>query len=131
MGSFRKISFGRQQSSSDTASAKGEDGSTRKDVKDDPVYEPGGDVKPPKLIHYVEPEFSPSSKDAFVEGTVKISTVVNTEGNATNCRVVSGLNADEDRTALEALKHWKFRPGTRSDKPVNVRIEVQIDFHLL
>ncbi len=98
---------------------------------DEPVYEPGGDIKPPKLIHYVEPEFSPSSKEAFVEGTVKISTVVTQEGKPTRCRISSGLSAEEDRTAMEALKQWTFHPGTKGDKPVNVRITVEIDFHLL
>jgi TonB family protein len=98
---------------------------------DEPVYEPGGDVKPPKLIHYVEPEFSPSAKEAYLEGTVKISTVVTQEGKPTECRVSSGLSAEEDRSALEALKQWTFHPGTKGDKPVKVRITVQIDFHLL
>jgi protein TonB len=98
---------------------------------DEPVYEPGGDVKPPKLIHYVEPEFSPSSKEAFVEGTVKISTVVTREGKPTECRISSGLNSEEDRTAVEALKQWTFHPGTKNDKPVKVRITVEIGFHLL
>ncbi len=98
---------------------------------DEPVYEPGGDVKPPKLIHYVEPDFSPSSKEAFVEGTVKISTVVTREGKPTECKVSSGLSSEEDRTALEALRQWTFHPGTKGDKPVKVRITVEIDFHLL
>jgi TonB family protein len=99
---------------------------------DDPIFEPGGDVKPPKLVHYVEPEFSPSSsKEAYVEGTVKISTVITKDGKPTECRISSGLTAEEDRTALEALKQWTFRPGTKADKPVRVRITVEIDFHLL
>jgi TonB family protein len=97
----------------------------------DVVYEPGGDVKPPKLVHYVEPAFSPSSKEAFVEGTVKISTVVTREGTATNLRVTSGLNAEEDRTAIEAVKQWKFQPGTKAGQPVNVRVNVEVTFHLL
>ena len=115
----------REAASAGAAQAKG-------DAKQDAqVYEPGGDVKAPKLVHYVEPEFSPSAKEAFVEGTVKISTVVSVEGKATSCKVVRGLNAEEDRTAVEALEQWTFRPGTKSDKPVNVRIDVEIDFHLL
>lgn len=97
----------------------------------EPVYEPGGDVKPPKLVHYVEPAFSPSSKEAFVEGTVRISTVVTREGVATSLRVTSGLNAEEDRTAIEAVKQWKFQPGTKAGQPVNVRVNVEVVFHLL
>jgi TonB family protein len=98
---------------------------------DDQVYEPGGDVKPPKLVHYVEPDFSPSSKEAYVEGTVKISTVITVDGNASESHVVSGLTAEEDKSALEALKHWKFAPGTKSGTPVKVKVTIQIDFHLL
>lgn len=78
---------------------------------DDRVYDPGGDVKTPKLVHYVEPEFSPSSREAYVEGTVKISTVVTTAGKPAQCRVVRGLSAEEDRTAMEVLKQWSFEPG--------------------
>lgn len=104
---------------------------TKKSAGSEKVYEPGGDVKRPKLVHYVEPEFSPKSKEAFVEGTVKISAVVTSDGVPTDYRVVTGLNAEEDRTALEALKQWKFEPGTKSGRPVNVRVTVEIDFHLL
>jgi protein TonB len=79
----------------------------------------------------VEPAFSPKSKEAYVEGTVKISTVVTTAGAATKLQVLSGLNAEEDRTALEAVKQWKFAPGTLKGQPVNVRVTVEINFHLL
>jgi len=98
---------------------------------EDNVYEVGGEVKSPKLVHYVEPAFSPRSKEAYVEGTVKLSTIVTKAGDATNPQVLSGLNAEEDRTAIEALRQWKFEPGTRNGRPVNVRVTVEINFHLL
>jgi TonB family protein len=103
----------------------------KKDASAERVYEPGGDVKPPKLVHYVEPSFSPNSKEAFVEGTVRISTIVTTDGVPKSFRVISGLNAEEDRTAIEALKQWKFQPGTRNGQAVNVRVTVEVEFHLL
>ena len=101
------------------------------DSKDETVYEPGGDVKPPKLVHYVEPKFSPSSKEAFVEGTVKISTIVTRDGLATDLRVISGLNSEEDRNAVEAVKEWRFQPGTKRGEPVKVKVTVEVNFHLL
>ena len=97
----------------------------------EPVYEPGGDVTPPKLTHYVEPEFSASSKEAYVEGTVKLSTVVTRDGRPSACKVMRGLSAEEDRTAIEALEKWQFDPGIKGGKPVSVHITVEIDFHLL
>lgn len=102
-----------------------------KDPVSQEVYEPGPTVKAPKLIHYVEPEFSASSKEAFVEGVVKVSTVVSTEGIVANCQVVRGLNAEEDKTAIKAVKLWRFQPGTKDGRPVNVRVTVEIEFHLM
>ena len=95
------------------------------------VFEPGPGVKAPKLIHYVEPEFSANSKEAFVEGVVKVSTVVSTDGTVSNCQILRGLNAEEDRTAMKAVKLWRFQPGTKEGKPVNVRVTVEIEFHLM
>ena len=98
---------------------------------DGKVYEPGGDVRAPKLVHYVEPEFSSSSKEAFVNGTVKISTIVSGEGLPTDLHVEAGLNADEDKTAVEAVKQWRFKPGTKAGEPVRVKVMVEVNFHLM
>jgi TonB family protein len=97
----------------------------------DPVYTPGGDVKAPKLTHYVEPEFSSSSKEAYVDGVVRISLVVTTEGSPTDLRVLRGLNTEEDRTAVAAVRQWRFEPGTKAGHPVNVKVTVEVSFHLL
>ena len=102
-----------------------------KDSAPQEVYEPGPTVKAPKLVHYVEPEFSADSKEAFVEGVVKVSTVVTTDGIVSNCQVLRGLNAEEDKTAIKAVKLWRFQPGTKDGKPVNVRVTVEIEFHLM
>ena len=99
--------------------------------KEQDVFQPGGEVKSPKLTHYVEPEFSAKAKEAFVEGVVKISTVITADGVPSAFRVISGLNAEQDRTAIEALKKWKFQPGTKNGRPVKVRVTVEVEFHLL
>ena len=96
-----------------------------------PVYDPGGEITPPKLVHYVEPAFSSSSSEAFVEGSVKISTVVTSDGTPTELHVMRGLNAEEDRTAVDAVTQWRFRPGQKAGQAVNVRVTVEVDFHLL
>jgi TonB family protein len=97
----------------------------------DPVYEPGPDVIRPKLIHYVEPSFSPKANEAFVEGTVTVSTVVNMQGVPADLHVVKGLTAAQDRSALESVKQWRFQPGTKDGKAVNVKLTIEVRFNLL
>ncbi len=95
------------------------------------VYTPGGDVKAPKLLHYVEPDFASSSRNAFVNGVVRLSTVVTADGTPAEVKVVKGLNDEEDQEAVKAVTQWRFRPGTKSDKPVAVRLTVEVEFRLL
>ena len=103
-----------------------------KDGKPAPtVYTPGGDVKAPKVVHYVEPQFSASSKEAFVEGVVKLKTTVTPDGLPSDIEVTKGLNTEEDRTAVEAVKQWRFQPGTKGGEAVHVRVGIEIAFHLM
>ena len=95
------------------------------------MYEPGADVTRPKLIHYVEPSFSTKANEAFAEGTVTVSIIVNMRGVPADLHLIKGLNAEQDRSALEALKQWRFEPGTKDGKAVNVRVKVEVSFHLL
>lgn len=95
------------------------------------VYAPGGDVTPPKLIHYVEPSVSHTSDAAFRNGTVRILTVVTRDGIPTDLQVTKGLNADQNRAALKAVKQWRFQPGLKDGRPVNVKVTVEVEFRLL
>jgi protein TonB len=105
-----------------------------KDKKGQPaptVYTPGGDVTKPKVIHYVEPQFSNSSKEAFVEGTVKLKTTVTPDGLPSDIEVTKGLNAEEDQSAVDAVKQWRFQPGTKGGEAVYVRVGIEIAFNLM
>jgi TonB family protein len=102
-----------------------------KDKEQPVVYTPGPDVKAPKVVHYVEPKSSSSSKEAFVEGVVRLTTVVTPDGMPSNVQVTKGLSSEEDHNAVEAVKEWRFEPGTKDGKPVHVRVAIEIDFHLL
>ncbi len=95
------------------------------------VYTPGGDVKKPKVVHYVEPSFSNNSKGGFVDGVVKLKTTVTPDGLPIDIEVVRGLNADEDQNAIDAVKQWRFEPGTKAGEPVHVRVSIEIAFHLM
>jgi TonB family protein len=106
-------------------------GKTAEKQQNDPIYEIGGDVKPPKLVHVVEPEFSVHSEQAFVSGVVKIQMIVTSEGLPKEPKVLSGLGDVQNKKAVEAVKQWRFNPATKEDKPVNVRVTVEVNFHLL
>ena len=95
------------------------------------IYDIGGDVQPPKLIHVVEPAFDPKSEEAFTSGVVRIQIVVTLEGGVRDPKVIAGLNDRQDKKAVEAVTQWRFKPALRQGEPVNVRATVEVNFHLL
>ncbi len=94
------------------------------------VYKVGGDVKAPKLIHQVEPQYSEAARDAHIEGTVVLSVIIGTEGKASGFDVLKSLHPDLDRNAIEAVRQWLFEPGTKNGKPVMVSAKIEINFRL-
>jgi TonB family protein len=45
-------------------------------------------------------------------------------------RVTRSLDEDLDEQAIIALRQWRFKPGTKDDKPVDVEVSVELTFTL-
>jgi TonB family protein len=65
-----------------------------------------------------------------VTGTVELQAVIGTDGSVAKVQVTKGLGYGLDENAAKALAQWRFRPGTKDGKPVNVRIEIKMNFSL-
>ena len=98
----------------------------------DTVYkltDPG--VKAPVLIHEVKPEYTEDAKKRRVQGTVEMEEVITTDGDVRDdVRVIKSLDPDLDAQAIKAARQWRFRPGTKDGKPVNVIVSVDMTFTL-
>jgi TonB family protein len=94
------------------------------------VHGPSAQTKP-NLQSKVEPVYPDLARKLRVEGTVTLGIVVNTDGRATNFRVVRPSGFGLDEKAIEAVGQWRFQPGTKDGQPVNVSAVVEVDFRLL
>jgi TonB family protein len=90
----------------------------------------GGRVSLPSVIAKRSPEYTEEARRAKLAGTVILSIVVDTEGIARDIRVVQSLGMGLDEKAIDAVRHWKFKPGQKAGQPVNVRATVEINFKL-
>jgi hypothetical protein len=79
-----------------------------------PVYDLGPGVIPPRVVKQANPKYSESSRG--VRGTPK------------DPHVIRGIDDEVDHAA-EALKQWRFAPARKNDKAVAVRVVVEIEFH--
>lgn len=84
----------------------------------------------PKQVYAPEPEFSEKARKAGEQGTVTVSLIVGTDGKPRDVTVSCSSAPDLNENALDAVKSWKFEPGTEHGKPVMVEISVEVQFHL-
>ena len=95
------------------------------------VYQVGGGISKPILIHEEEAEFSDEARRAKYQGVCLISLIVDAQGNPQNPRVIRALGMGLDEKALEAVRQYKFRPAMKDGKtPVAVMITVEVNFRL-
>ena len=96
---------------------------------DEPVYDLGKDISPPRLIHQVYPSYDPGSRGLRVVGKVVIRLIVTSRGLPKDPTIVQGLDKDVDQSALTAVTQWRFDPAIREGMKVAVRVVVEINFH--
>jgi bla regulator protein BlaR1 len=96
------------------------------------VYRPGNGVTQPKLVHEVKPVYTPEAMEARIQGHVWLEAVVLDTGLVEEVTITRSLDTKYglDDEAVKALKQWRFAPGTKDEKPVAVRIEVEMSFKL-
>ena len=66
-----------------------------------------------------------------VQGTVYVSFVVESDGRINEAKVLRGIGSGCDEEALRVVKSMpNWTPGTQRGKPVRVRYNLPIRFHL-
>jgi periplasmic protein TonB len=95
---------------------------------DETVYDMGPGITPPRVTKQVNPHYS-TDHGVRAVGSVIIALVVSSKGLPKEPHVIKGIDKDLDQSAVEAVKEWRFAPAEKNDKPIAVRVSVQIQFH--
>jgi periplasmic protein TonB len=93
-------------------------------------YGPGSGVEPPRLLREVKASYSEEARRANVTGDVLMEVVVRADGSVGSARVIRGLGYGLDERATAAVREWRFSPARRLGVPVDVAVEVAMEFNL-
>jgi protein TonB len=89
----------------------------------------GGDVRAPRQIVRVDPDYPRIALTAKVEGDVVIEAVIDEHGNVIQARAVSGPGLLIP-AALQAVLKWKYDPTYLDGQAVPIEMKVEVGFHL-
>jgi TonB family protein len=96
----------------------------------DGAYKVGNGVSQPHVTFHADPVYTTEARDAHIEGSVLLSVIIGTDGEAHSINVTKKLGGGLDEKAVEAVQKWRFQPGTKDGQPVNVRATIEVNFKL-
>jgi TonB family protein len=93
-------------------------------------FRPGSGIDPPRLLREVKAEYTEDARRRGITGDVEMEIVVQRDGSVGDVRVLRGLGGGLDQRATAAVKQWRFAPARRKGEPVDVIVEVAVEFTL-
>jgi TonB family protein len=93
-------------------------------------YRAGSGVEPPRLLREVKARYTDEARRRGTTGNVLLEVVIHRDGTVGDVTVRRGLGAGLDERAIEAVRQWTFAPARRLGEPVDVIVEVAVEFML-
>jgi len=93
-------------------------------------FRPGSGVEPPRLLREVKANYTDEARRANVEGEVDLEIVVRRDGSVGDVKILRGLRSGLNEQAIAAVRQWRFAPGRMKGVPVDVVVEVGVEFKL-
>lgn len=93
------------------------------------VYRMSPQITAPKAVVTTPmPRRTRAAAEKGIEGDVELEIDVMSDGSVGTVALVKSLDPELDAAAAQAVKKWKFTPGTKDGKPVAVRTVVNLTF---
>lgn len=77
-----------------------------------------------------KPQYPFEMRRAGINGEVVVEFIVDTNGNVRNAFAVRSSQREFEQAAVQAVSKWTFKPGRKSGRAVNTRMQVPIVFTL-
>ena len=93
-------------------------------------FRPGAGIDPPRLLAEVKPDYPDAARRRGLEGQVEMEIVVRRDGSVGDVRILKGLSSELNDRAAQAVRQWRFAPARRQGEPVDVIVEVSVEFRM-
>lgn len=89
----------------------------------------GGNVQAAQVLRQVQPVYPQIAKTAHIQGTVILHAIIAKDGTVQELQYVSGPPLLM-RSAMDAVKQWRYRPTLLNGEPVEVDTTISVIFTL-
>jgi protein TonB len=93
-------------------------------------YRAGSGIEPPELVHEVKADYTEDARQRRITGDVILEIVVRRDGSVGDVKVLQGLSWGLNERAVQAVRQWRFAAARRQGSPVDVIVEVAVEFKI-
>jgi protein TonB len=93
-------------------------------------FRPGSGIEPPRLLREVRADYTEDARRRGLNGEVVLEIVVRRDGSVGDIKILQGLGGGLNDRAVQAVRQWRFSPAQRLGSPVDVIVEVAVEFKL-
>jgi TonB family protein len=84
----------------------------------------------PALLREVKPDYTAEAMRGKIEGIVALEAIVEPDGRVGAVRVIRAIDPGLDQKAIEAVRQWRFKPGSREGRAVPVLVNIELTFKI-
>ncbi len=93
-------------------------------------YRPGSGIEAPRLLREVRADYTEEARQRGLAGDVVLEIIVRRDGSVGDVKILQGLGLGLNDRAVQAVRQWRFAPARRQGVPVDVIVEVAVEFKL-
>ena len=81
-------------------------------------------------IDHIQPVYPPNARANHEHGRVIFYAVVEVDGSLSHLTIIRRVTPSLDAAALEALRHWHYKPALCEQTPIRMEMSMEMDFWL-
>lgn len=93
-------------------------------------YRAGSGIEPPRLLREVKAAYTDEARRANITGDVEMEITIRRDGTVSDVKILRGLGGGLNERAAAAVRQWRFAPARLKGTPVDVIVEVSVEFTL-
>lgn len=93
-------------------------------------YRAGSGIEPPRLLREVKAAYTDEARRNNITGDVEMEITIRRDGTVSDVKILRGLRGGLNERAIEAVRQWRFAPARLKGTPVDVIVEVSVEFTL-
>ena len=105
-------------------------GAAGSETREGDLVQPGPGITEPTVLEFAQPEYSEAAQQAGAEGTIRVSVLVDENGQATDVKLTEGLaiRVGLEEAVIESARNAVYSPASKDGIPVKMWYEVAVLF---